>query len=220
MVVVRTYVPGVTTTGVDLLVMAFNGLSRPEQSEALERLQELIGRQAVQDGGEAERFLRSLRRVRDVLGHVPTVNEYKTVQAKLVAAGEDVEPFSRVYRRYGSWPRVREALGLSETTTARRIESRFRSRKLGKVWRYTDETLRTTLLEAAEAIGHAPTVAEFDWWRERELEKALAEGNDTLHLPGPSPYRKRWGNWAAALVHHGLDKRAISERLENTQRRP
>ena len=31
----------------------------------------------------------------------------------------------------------------------RRIDARFRSRRVGKVWRYTDETLRDTLLLAS-----------------------------------------------------------------------
>lgn len=205
------------TSGVDLLMAAFAALDPEEQSEAVERLQERTLAKAASDERESERFLRSLVRVREVLGHAPTVDEYKAVRARLVAAGEDVESFSRVYRRYGSWRRVHEALDLSQRTTARRIEARFASRKLGKVWRYSDETLRTALLEAAAEVGHPPTTAEFDWWREREMEKARAEGNDDLHLPSDAPYRKRWGSWAAALIHFGFDEREIQDRLEATR---
>jgi hypothetical protein len=57
-------------------------------------------------------------------------------------------------------------------------------------------------------------VAEFEWWRDRELELARAEGNAALHLPSPSPYRRRWGSWEAALLHFGYTPDQVAERLE------
>jgi hypothetical protein len=59
-----------------------------------------------------------------------------------------------------------------------------------------------------------PQVAEFEWWRQREPELAAAQGDDTLHLPSQSPYRKRWGSWEGALLHFGYSAAEIAERLE------
>jgi hypothetical protein len=57
-------------------------------------------------------------------------------------------------------------------------------------------------------------VAEFEWWRDRELELARAQGNDALHLPTASRYRKRWKNWEGALLHFGHTQDEIDRRLE------
>jgi hypothetical protein len=57
-------------------------------------------------------------------------------------------------------------------------------------------------------------VAEFEWWRDREFELARAEGNDALHIPSPTPYRRRWGTWEAALLHFGYTPDQVAERLE------
>jgi len=47
--------------------------------------------------------------------------------------------------------------------------------------------LRETIAACVAYYGHVPQVAEFAWWRDRELEKAQAEGNDALHLPSATP---------------------------------
>lgn len=57
-------------------------------------------------------------------------------------------------------------------------------------------------------------MAEFEWWRDHELELARAEGNDALHLPSPNPYRRRWGSWEAALLYFGDTPDRVAERLE------
>lgn len=74
-----------------------------------------------------------------------------------------------------------------------------------KVPRYTDQELRLVLLRAAAAVGHPPTIAEFDRWRESELKKARAAGDQAFRLPSCTPYRARWNSWEAALSHHGVD---------------
>jgi hypothetical protein len=66
-------------------------------------------------------------------------------------------------------------------------------------------------------IGRPPRVAEFEWWRERELQLAKARGDDGLHLPSPSPYRKRWKTWDAALLALGYSPEWIAERLDETR---
>ncbi len=123
-------------------------------------------------------------------------------------------------RHFGSWRRAKEALDLSETTTARRIEARFRFRRMGKVWRYSEDVMRETLVRCAEHYGRPPLVAEFEWWRDRELELARAEGNDALHLPSPSQYRRRWGSWEAALLHFGYTPPRSPSGSNSSSRRP
>lgn len=208
------------TTAIDALVVIFQSLAKQEQDEALVRLNDARLVAVGEAETEIERHLRSLRRVADVLGHTPGIAEYKTVSAELQAAGEHIEAFSRLYRYFEhSWERVREALDLTKTSTASRIEWRFRNRRMGKVWRYGEETMRDALLQAAEHWGHPPTVAEFEWWRTRQIEIAKASGADTPHLPSTGPYRKRWGTWEGALLHFGFTPEQVAERLESGQRR-
>lgn len=202
------------TSGPDALVALFNVLAVEEQEDAFERIVEMRLRRIAGDESEAVRFLRSLRRVKEVLGEFPSVGDYKRVSAELIAAGEDIETYSRLYAYYGSWPRTREALTLSDTSTPRRIEARFRSRRMGKVWKYPPETLRDTLHECAQFYGRPMTVREFDMWRERTLELARSRGDGDLHLPSPTPYRIRWGTWEGALTHHGFSPDEVAGRLQ------
>jgi len=206
----------VPTSGVDLLVVAFHALGDSEQTEALDRLQDARLRRVAGEESETARMISSLRRAAEALGHAPSPDEYKQIRATLTEEDVELEPFSRVVRHFGTWRLAKEAISLSETTTARLIETRFASRRIGKVWRYTDETLRETLDRAVAAIGHVPQVAEFDWWRQRELELARARGETNLHLPSATPYRKRWGTWEAALAHFGYSPEEIAARLERT----
>ncbi len=161
-----------------------------------------------------------MRAVAAYVGHLPSVDEYKQAVEELCAGGEHIESFTRVSRHFGSWRRAKEALDLSETTTARRIEARFRFRRMGKVWRYSEDVMRETLVRCAEHYGRPPLVAEFEWWRDRELELARAEGNDALHLPSPSPYRRRWGSWEAALLHFGYTPPRSPSGSNSSSRRP
>lgn len=59
-----------------------------------------------------------------------------------------------------------------------------------------------------------PQVAEFDWWRQRELELALAQGDDAKHLPSATPYRRRYETWEQALLHFGYTSDEVAERLD------
>ena len=199
----------------DAIAIIFAALPREQQEEVLERLVEV---RALRDSaGESQmaRCLRSLQLVATHVGHPPRVDEYKQASVEQLAAGEDVETFARLYKHFDkSWRRVREALALSETTTARRIEARFRYRRVGKVWRFTEDTLREALARCVTYYGHVPMVAEYTWWRDRELELARAAGGDALHLPSPNPYRRRWKTWEAALLHFGYTPDQVAERLE------
>jgi hypothetical protein len=89
-----------------------------------------------------------------------------------------------------------------------------RGAKNRKVPRYSDQELRLVLLRAAAAVGHPPTIAEFDRWREHEMKKAHAAGDQAFRLPSCTPYQARWNSWEAALAHHGVviaDQRAADE---------
>lgn len=202
------------TTGIEILAAAFQVLSPAEQDEAYERLTDARLQRDSADGSEMTRMVRSLQIVAAEVGGEPTVTEYRRLCKRLRAEGAPVVDTSRLIRHFGSWRQAKEALAMSETTTARRIESRFKLRRLDKVWRYTEETLGEVLERCVEAIGHVPQVAEFDWWRQRELELAEAQGNDAMHIPSAGPYRRRWGSWEQALLHFGFTSDEVAERLE------
>lgn len=204
-----------STSGVDLLAVAYAALTANEQEDAFARISEIRLRRLAGNESDTARMIRSMRRVAEEVGRAPSVEDYRRVQALLRAAGEEIEPLNRLQRHFGgSYRRAVEALELSEVTTARRIQARFDSRRLGKVWKYTEETLRDALARCVEHYGHVPQVAEFEWWRDRELELARAQGNDILHLPSATPYRKRWKTWEGALLHFGYAQHEIDRRLE------
>jgi hypothetical protein len=206
------------TTAADLIEVIFNALPADEQDDVFTRISELRLRRLAGDESTVARMVRSLRQVAGYVGRTPTVADYRQAQRELTAAGADIEPFNRLYSYFDrSWARAIEALTLSDDTTPRRIEARFRYRKLAKIWRYTEDSLRTALQRCAEDLGgRAPMVAEFEHWRQRELELARARGDDTLHLPSATPYRKRWGTWEAALVHFGFDNDQRARRLDGS----
>jgi len=212
---VRTTAP--STSPVDLIAIAFAAMTDAEQDAALARLGEIVLRRDANAGSESERIIGSLARVAEALGRAPTPDDYKRVRTALADDGVELEPLSRVIRHFGSWRMAKEALQLSDVTTARRIDARFASRRLGKIWRYTEETLRDVMARAVAEIGHPPLVAEFEFWRERQLELARARGEDSLHLPSANPYRRRWGTWEAALLHFGYTPDQVAERLERSQ---
>lgn len=96
----------------------------------------------------------------------------------------------------------------------RRIEARFRYRQVGKIWRYTDAALGDALRSCEAYYGRPPSVPEFEHWRDRELELARAAGNNTLQLPSPTPYRRRWGTWEKALLHFGYTMEEAAQRFQ------
>jgi len=201
-------------SAVDLLLIAYNALPPDTQEEAFERLAQTRLECKAAEGTEAARFLRSLIRARDLTGRTPTPEQYKAAYLRLRESGEEIESLTRVIRHYGSWRRAKEAIALSESSTAERIEARFRARRLGKIYRYSEETLIDTLRRCGDEFGRAPMVGEFERWRKRELELAAVQGNDWLHLPHSSVYQKRWGpRWEQALAHV-FDSDQVAARLE------
>jgi hypothetical protein len=207
------------TSGVEVLLAVYGALTPEEREQAITRLREL----RVEEGGEAERemdrYLHSLRRVASAIGHMPGVSEYQEVSAVLSKEGEDIEPFSRLYKFFGkSWPRAQEALELSGETTTKAIEARFAHRRLGKPVRYSEDELREALAACVAHFGRVPNTSEFSWWRERRLELARAKGQEAPHLPSQGPYCERWGGWVGGLLHFGYTPDAIAHRLARRER--
>ncbi len=207
------------TSAVEALLVIHAALSPEEQEEAFAALR--ARRVEAQDGAEREMetYLRSLRRVAQVVGHAPGVAEYKEVAAVLREEGEDVEPFSRMYRYFGrSWSLAQEALELSGETTSKAIEARFVHRRLGKPVRYSEDELREALAACVAHFGRVPNTREYAWWRERQLELARAQGRERPHLPSEGPFRERWGGWVGGMLHFGYTPDAIAHRLARRER--
>jgi hypothetical protein len=144
------------------------------------------------------------------------VDEYRHVSRVLRAEGEtDVEPFTRLYKFFEqSWPQAREALQIAGETSASVVEVRFRNRRLGKIASYTEKALKDTITRCAEHYGRPPSVAEYKWWRDRQIELARAQGEEYPHVPSDSCYRLRWKTWEGALLHYGFTPDEVALRLE------
>jgi len=202
------------TPATDAVLILFSALDDAEQQEIVERIATIRAIDGVSAESASAPFLRSLRRVTEFIGHEPMVDEYKDACAALREAGEDIIGFSAIVRHWGTWRRAKEALDLSRQTSVRNVEARFRHRRVSKIWRYTEATLRETLERVVVYYGAIPTIQEFDAWRQRELRLATAEGNDALQVPSTRPFRERYHGWENALLHFGYAAEEIAKRLE------
>jgi hypothetical protein len=207
------YVPAVGTASADVLLIAFKALTPDEQEEAYAKITDARVTRLAGDDSEMARQLRSLRRVADVVEGELTPELYTRARRQLIAEGEEILDINVLRRFFGSWSRAKEALGLSDVATPLKIEARFRSKRVGKVHRYRDDTLREVIERCASDLGHVPLVIEFELWRQREHELAKARGEE-LHLPSDSPYRRRWGSWDNALLALGFAEEEVLARLE------
>jgi hypothetical protein len=208
----------VATPATDLLLVAFNVLEPDEQEEAFVKIADVRLQRLAGEQDESAYFLRSLQAVQQVAGGDLTPSVYRAARAELCGEGVEIAELNALIRFFGTWRLAKEALELSAVTTPRRIEARFRSRLVGKVHRYREETLRETLERCAADLGQVPLIIEFEHWRQREVELAKAQGRE-LFLPSDSPYRRRWGSWEAALLHLGFTPDAVAERLEKGRER-
>jgi hypothetical protein len=210
---VRLYETAAPTSAVALLVVGFNALSVEQQEQAFQEISELRLQRIAGEEGETARFLRSLRRAQDYVGEELSPDKYREAWRGLKAQGEEVAEFNQVRRHFGSWRRAKEALHLSETSTPLKIEARFRARMVGKPGRYRDETLRETLAQCVQALGHIPLVIDYELWRQKETELGKAQGREVF-IPSDSPYRRRFGSWENALLHFGYPPEEVKARLE------
>lgn len=137
-------------------MVLFETLSADEQEEAFARLGAKRTARRASEESYTERFLRSLCRAAEVAaGTNFAPADYKSARAELAEQSEAIEPFSRLIRRWGTWLKAKEALALSETSTAWAIEARFRHRRtataplLGRRARRDDAPLNGLLRRAA-----------------------------------------------------------------------
>jgi hypothetical protein len=205
-------------SGVELLIIGYRALGPVEQDDLLDALQSIRLEREAGEQTKTELMIGSLARVRELIGHAPTVTEYRQAIRKEMA-GEielNLEPLSRVIPHFGSWRMAREALELTEQHTPRRIEAMFRNRRVGRVHQYSEATLKDSLRACADALGHVPQCREYGRWREQEIELAQAQGNKTFQLPGVGPYRARWGTWPEVLKACGFAEVEIASRLERS----
>jgi len=201
-------------TGAELLAVAYSALTPDERDEAFALICASRARAQAGDESLTERYLRSLQRAAVCAdGHL-TAEEYRRVREELAGDGEALEPLSRIIKHFTSWRMASEALMLSEHHVAGEIQRRFRARRVGKVWKYSEPTLRDTLRRCVDYYGRVPQVAEFEWWRQGLIDAAMAAGDDNFHLPSANPYRKRWKTWERALRHFGYTHAQIERRLE------
>lgn len=156
------------------------------------------------------------RCVADV-GRVPLLSEYDAWRQKELALMRARGEYARVpstaafRRRYGGWAQVLLAHGHSTEEVYLRLEPTPERRpRLAKVQRYTETTLRETLLRCVDEVGHVPMIAEFTEWRQSQIARSRRR---SLVLPTDSPYRYRFGTWERALLHFGFSEAEIKGRL-------
>jgi hypothetical protein len=156
------------TPATDALLILFAALEEAEQLEVAERIATIRAISAVSQESASAPFIRSLRRVAEFIGHEPMVDEYKDACALLREGGEDIKGFSTIVRHFGTWRWAKEAMDLSKLTSIRNVEARFRHRRVNKIWRFSEETLRETLARVVAYYGwpepvHRSTCCESRW---------------------------------------------------------
>ncbi len=113
-----------TTSAVDIVVVAFSALEPEAQEEAYARVTHARVTRLANAEGETARMIRSLRRVADVSGGELTPDIYRRARRTLMGGGEEIAEFNAVVRHFGSWRTAKEALGLAKGTTPMKIEAR------------------------------------------------------------------------------------------------
>lgn len=201
------------TPATDILLVAFVTLPDGEQEELWRRLRESRLNRLADEDTQAAVHIRSLHRVCETLGHIPTSKEYKQATDRLAAEGEKLSSQSAIIRFFGSWRLGLEALGLSADNTTLAIEARFRKRLLGRPAEYSETTLRDTLAACIDELGQIPVINDYAAWRRRRVELAKAQGED-IWLPGDNTFRSRYGTWEKALLHFGYAPEEVAARLD------
>jgi hypothetical protein len=206
-------------TAVELLGVAFAALSAEEQEQTSACLAQLRLERLAESETRHQSLLASLARAAAIGGPDLTIERYKAARLALEKEGVAIAEVNRLIRFYGSWTAACRALEFSAGMTPPAVATRLKKRRLGKVWRYSEEALGAALAEAVAALGHVPLVAEFNWWRRGALDRATRLGEEGLHLPSATPYRRRYGCWEQALLHFGYSADQVTERLERGGRK-
>jgi len=205
------------TLAVDVLCLAFAALADGEQDEAIVRLRDIQLTRLAEAEGEAAVFLRALRRVAELNGGELTPDVYKRTRAALLNDGEEHPNLTAVIRHYTTWAMAKEAAALSEVTTVELIETRFRKRMRGLNPHYSLDELKAALDGCVAEVGRVPLVSEYEEWRRKELSLAATRGAHG-RVPGPESFRRRYGDWPAALIACGYSRDDVYLRLESPDR--
>jgi hypothetical protein len=168
---------------------------------------------------QADELAAALRDCAREIGRAPLVSEYEVWRRKklslLMARGEHprVPGADSFRRRFAGWEQSLRAHGFTIDDLYLRLQGGDRSEQRGKVWRYTDESLATSLKACARALGRAPLVEEYGRWRQR----AMRDGRRDIATD--SPFRRRFGSWEGALKHFGFSDAEIAARLADGRNR-
>lgn len=202
----------------DLLALAFAALDVEGQDEAFARITDIrLTRLACADS-ESAVMIKSLRRVADVADGELSPDIYRRVRRQLIEAGEEIHDFNTVSRHFGGWRLAKEALGLAEVTTPRKIDARFRARLRGRQRTFRQQELEQAMAECFAELGRVPLLAEYDEWRLGALTLARARGED-VRVPSASVFRRRHRSWQQALLACGYSPTEVDVRLEPTLER-
>jgi hypothetical protein len=206
------------TTAVDLLAAAYAGLSADEQEEAFMRIAEVRVARLAEAESETAVYVRALRVAAAHSDGTLSPDRYRVLRQALAAQGEELPEFSAVVRHFGTWSLAKEVIELSDVTTAKKIEARFRGRVSGRRPYFTDEELLEALKRCATALGRVPLLAEYDDWRLKELALMRTRGQ-WPRVASTAAVRRRFKTWEAALLAAGYTTEELYVRLEAPERR-
>jgi hypothetical protein len=201
------------TSGAELVAVAFGSLAALEQGEAYARIVDVRLTRLSLEENERAVYIAALRQVAEATAGDLSPDSYRATQRHLATYGTELPDFNRICRYFGSWRLAKEAVGLAETTTAEKIEARFRSRLVGRQRTFTLEETETALRRCVADLGRVPLVAEYSEWRLKELALARTRG-EAARIPSASVYRRRHDTWEAALLACGYSVEEVYVRLE------
>ncbi|HLX32607.1 MAG TPA: hypothetical protein VKR79_07550 [Gaiellaceae bacterium] len=176
-----------------------------------------VARQAEVDT-ETAAFIRALRLVAARNDGALTPDRYSATRATLKIEGVEIPSFPSVVRHFSTWTLAKESIGLSDVTTAKKIEARFRGRVSHRRPYFDDAELLDAIQRCGAFYGRAPLLAEYDEWRLREMALMRARG-EWPRVPSTSAIRRRHQSWEEALRTAGYSPEAIYVRLEAPERR-
>lgn len=144
-------------------------------------------------GSNARAAVVALREAADILGHSPSMKEYRSLRRELP---ECELPADGNIRRWlgGGWHDCLRRALLDAVT-----DGDFSSTLVGQTYRYSDEEVLAALRECAADVGHVPTVSQYMQWAGRP---------EVLDRPGRRPrslrHMMRLGGFRASLAQAGV----------------
>lgn len=108
------------------------------------------------------------------------------MKRRLRGTGEAIEETNRVTRPL-ALAGSQGGLALSESSNRAQDRRALPGAGVGQGLGLHREPPRKTLARRVAYYGRPPQMAEFEWRRQCGLELAGSQGDDTLHLPSPTP---------------------------------